>query len=433
MALPPQTSTLRLLLVGAALLGFLVVTHLGLQASNDFANGCSGIAGAPVAYDPTAPTETSGCEEVTSSVYSTFLGVSQIAWGLLFYGLLAALRLAYVATADDRVRLASFALSAVGVLYAAYLVYLQVAEIGAFCALCLTSSTLVLVLFVLHFLEHRRLRSGAAGAPRRAASPDRRGLAALRPYAPILGLFAVLMGADVALANRSDADAPAVPPRQLTTNGVPTAQIGAPAGPVGDVAASCQFDPNVAPIADLSQFTTGPFKGSSDEGAVPVIEIFDPNCPHCRDLAEVLGPIVEAESGRARFYYVAYPLRQESIGQVIALKEAQREGKYFELIDEMFRRLDQSWGMSIPELVASLDAVGMDGAAFQAMLQDEARLQPLLTQVQADAAAVGAAFASADGGISTPRVAVGNRVILATPQAFTPDCFAEFISQAAAQ
>lgn len=428
MALPPQTSTLRLLLVGTALLGFLVVTHLGLQASNDFANGCSGIAGAPVTYDPAAPTEAAGCAEVTQSAYAKTFGVSQIMWGFIFYGLLAALRLAYAATADDRLRLAAFALNVVGLVFAAYLVYVMAFRLEAYCALCLTSHALTLTLFVLHLLEHRR-SAAAAAAPRRAPS-DRRGLAALRPYAPVLGLFAVLMGADVALANRSTADTPAEPPRQLSTDATPPAQIGeTPVTPAS--ASTCGFDPGIEPIADISLFTSGPSRGSTADDAVPVVEIFDPNCPHCRDLGEILAPIAEAEAERARFYYVAYPLRQESVGQVVALKVAQREGKYFELMEEMFSRLDQSWGMSLPELVSTLDAVGMDGAAFQALLQDQARLQPLLTQVEAERVAVGAAFASADGGISTPRVAIGNRVVLGTPQAFTPDCFAELITQAA--
>ena len=431
MALPTQTSALRLLIVAAALLGALVVTHLGLQARADFANGCSGLATAPVTYDPSAPTETSGCAAVTQSAYATTFGVSQITWGFVFYGLLVALRLGYAATTDDRLRLAAFAVNAVGLGFAAYLIYVMAFRLEAFCALCLTSHAVTLTLLVLHFLENRRLRSAsAAPAPRRVA--ESRGLAALRPYAPIVGLFALLIGADVALAGRGLAE-PAEPQAAVTTPPV----LPADGRLIGDTTAvasagSCTFDPTVAPIADMTPFTNGPFTGSPADDAVVVVEVFDPNCPHCRDLHEVTGPIAEAEAGRARFYHVAYPLRPQSVAQVIALKVAQREGKYAELVDEMFRRQDQTWGMTVPELVATLNAVGMDGAAFQAMLEDQAVLQPLLAQVQADAAAVGAAFASADGGISTPRVAIGGRVIAPAVQSYTADCFAEFITQAAA-
>ena len=193
---------------------------------------------------------------------------------------------------------------------------------------------------------------------------------------------------------------------------------------------SCGYDPDIEPIANMAPFTTGPYTGSADDNAVQIVEIFDPNCPHCRDLADVLEPIEAAEAGRARFYSVPYPLRPQSVAQVIALKVAQRDGKFLPLMAEMFRRQDQTWGMSVPELVQTLDAVGMDGAAFQAMLEDQAQLQPLLTQVQADAAAVGTAFASHDGGISTPRLAIDGRVVKFT--SYTPECFAQLITDAAA-
>ena len=429
MALPTQTSALRLLIVAAALLGALVVTHLGLQASQNFARGCSGLAGAPVTLDPTAPAETSGCAEVTSTEYAYVLGVSNIAWGTLFYVLLIGLRLAYVATANDTVRLASFGVSTVGLLYAAYLVYLLFGVIGTVCALCLTSHVITLVLFGLHVMEHRRLATPAAD-PRRAPAP-RSGLAALRPYVPLVAVFAVLVIADVALARRSTAEAS--PAASLGLNGTPPAAPingAALAGTATDPAAVCTFDPNIAPIADLSPFTSGPFEGSADDDAVTVVEIFDPNCPHCRDLAEVLEPLKAELADQARFYTVAYPLREQSVAQVIALNLAQREGKYQQLVEEMFRRQDNTWGMSLPELVTTLNAVGMDGAAFQAQIEDNAKLQPLLTEVQNNATAVGDAFKSRDGGISTPRVAIGNRVILGTPQAYTPDCFKELIAQA---
>ena len=363
-------------------------------------------------------------------------------WGLLFYGLVVALRLGYAATGQDRIRLASFALSAVGVLYAGYLVFVQAAEIGAFCALCMTSHALTLVLFVLHALEHRGVSAPAEDSPRRRAPAAARGLSALRPYAPALGVFAVLLAADVALAGQADAAPDATPTPNLSGAAAgaaagaadpnPTALTGAVPAATGPSAA-CQFDPNIDPIADLSPFTSGPFTGSADPDAVTVVEIFDPNCPHCRDLAEALEPVKAALAGEARFYTVAYPLRQQSVAQVIALNEAQRAGTYQALVDEMFRRQDATWGMSMPELQTALNAVGMDGAAFDAKLQNTATLQPLLEQVQRNAEAVAAAFASRDGGISTPRVAVGNRVILGSNEAFTEECFRQFVAEARGQ
>ena len=123
MALPTQTSLVRRLIVGVALLGIVVVTHLALQKANGFANGCAGLGA--VDYSAATTGESAGCAAVTEGEYADFLGVPNIALGLIFYVLVAGLRLAYVSRRDDRLRLASAAVVGVGTLYTAYLIYLQ--------------------------------------------------------------------------------------------------------------------------------------------------------------------------------------------------------------------------------------------------------------------------------------------------------------------
>ena len=424
MALPAQTSLLRRIIVGVALLGVLVVTHLGLQQANGFANGCTGLAG--IAYSADAiGAEAEGCAAVAGSAWASMFGVSNIIWGLLFYGLVTALRLAYAWTGDNRVRLVSAGVVGVGLLYSAFLVYIQAAQIGSFCVLCMTSAALVLTLFVLHMLEHRRLQTGLVDAPRRKGQVDRRGLAALRPYVPILGLFVVLLGADLAFASRAadGADPEAAP--SLLTGATPEARAN-------DTSGACAYDTNMAPITDLSPFTTGPFKGNPD-APVTVVKIFDPNCPHCKDLSATLDGVVAANESNARFYYVPYPLRETSVGQAVALKLAAREGRFFELMEEMFRRQDNTWGMTVEELIASVNAVGMDGAALEATLENEEQLRTLLAQIQSEAEAVQASFSNPDGGISVPKVAINGRVIAPTFASYSERCLNEFIAEAAAE
>ena len=420
MALPAQTSSLRRIIVGVALLGVLVVAHLALQKANGFANGCTGFG--DVAFTPGAVgaggTE-AGCATVTEGAYATFLGVSNLVWGALFYLVVVGLRLAYAATADNRLRLASAGVVGVGLLYTAYLVYLQAAVIGSFCVLCMTSAALVLTLAALHVLEHRRLQTGLVAAPRRPAAANRSGAVALRPYVPLLGLFLVLLAADVGLASRApDPEGGPVPP-------LGTRQAAA----LPSTAGECTFDPNIGPVADLAPFTDGPFKGSAD-ASVRVVKVFDPNCPHCKDLSEVVDAAALELGDRARFYYVPYPLRQSSLGQVVALKLAAREGRFFELTEEMFARQDQTWGMTLPEIVSSVEAVGMDGAAFQATLEDEARLRPILDEIEAEAQAVQAAFATPDGGMSVPKLAVEGNVVASTYASYSARCLAQFIAEA---
>ncbi|MDT0630722.1 vitamin K epoxide reductase family protein [Rubrivirga sp. S365] len=433
MPLPAQTSTLRRVIVAVALLGVLVVAHLGLQKANGFVRGCTGFE--DVAYSVSAlgaaPSGAgSGCATVTEGEYASFAGVSNITWGLLFYVLVVGLRLAYAATGSDRLRLASAGVVGVGLLYTAYLVYLQAAVIGSFCVLCMTSAALVLTLFVLHFVEQRRLRA----VPAEGAAPPRRALAggspSLQPYIPILGVFALLLAADVVLAGRVQASIP-TPTAAPAPNIAAVAAQNRAAAPPPDTGGACSYDPQFAPLTDLSTFTSSPYKGSPD-APVTVVEVFDPNCPHCKALAESMEPVVAEHGDEATFYYVAYPLRQSSLAQTIALKVAAREGRFFELLDEMFARQDATWGMSVPEIVASVNAAGMDGAAFQALLNDEARVQPILAQIEVEAKAVQAAFTAPDGGLSVPKLAINGRVVQSDYASYSPRCLGEFITEAAA-
>ena len=426
MSLPVQTSLLRRLIVGVALLGVLVVTHLALQkALNGFAYGCSGLAGDIGTLDLTAGPAEGGCAGVTSGPYANFLGVSNIIWGFLFYGVLTLLRFGYVATANDRLRLASFGFVGIGMGYTAYLVYLQAVVIQSFCALCMTSAVLVTLLLILHILEHRKVNS-AAPAPRRAAPEPATGMAAFRPYVPILGLFVVLLGADVVLAQRGGeraaADETKIPLNQLVAAGAQANAANV------DTGGACEFDPNMAPISNFSAFTVGTSEGASGS-PMQVVEIFDPNCPHCAALGSSLDEVIAENGEAAEFFYVPYPLRQESLGQVVALKVAEEQGKFLELKDEMFRRQDTSWGMTLPELVSTVNAVGMDGAAFEAMIKDQDALQPYLDAIQEQADAVAASFASPDGGISVPKLAINGRIVAPTNASYSPRCISEFIAQ----
>ena len=420
MALPAQTSLLRRIIVGVALLGIVVVTHLALQKANGFAAGCTGLGEVDFSAGAAVTGEGSGCATVTEGEYADFLGlISNIALGLLFYVIVAGLRLAYAALRDDRLRLASAGVVSVGILYTAYLVYLQAAVIGAFCVLCMTSAALVTTLFILHVIEHRRLSQAPAPTPRRRATSEAAGLAALRPYAVVLGGFVVLLASTFGLAARTNGDAVA------GTGDVPPT----PQRSIQDVTGACTYDADYLPIEDMTPFMQGPWRGNPDS-PVKVVEVLDPNCPHCRELSDVVGPFIDENPDSAQYFFVPYPLRQESVGQVIALRMAAEQDKFFEVLDEMFRRQDTSWGMTMPELVATLNAVGMDGSAFEATLQDDTQLQGYLSAIQTEAEAVTEAFTSQSGRLSVPKLAINGRIVESTYASYSERCLSEFISEA---
>ena len=422
MALPTQTSLLRRLLLGVALLGIVVVTHLALQKANGFANGCTGLGDVDFAAGAAVTGEAAGCATVTEGQYADFLGIPNITLGLIFYVIVAGLRLFYVMRRDDRFRLASLGVVSVGVLYTAYLVYLQAAVIGAFCVLCMTSAALVLTLFVLHLIEHRKVQAAAPEPTSRRAAPEPRGFATLRPYATVLGAFAVLLVGTFALgaqtAPEGGASGLAATPASATPR-LPTPSIQ-------DVAGACTYDPAYeTPIADMSPFTSAPSLGNPD-AEVAMVKVFDPNCPHCRELSETMDEFIAENGDAARFHYVAFPLRQESLGQVVALKLAEREGKFFELMHAMFERQDATWGMTMPELIATAESVGMDGAALQRTLDNPDTIRPLLEQIQTQSNAVTAAFAKPDGSFSVPKLAVNGRIVAPTYASYSTRCLAEF-------
>lgn len=413
-------------LFGLALFGVLVVTHLWLQKGADFAYGCSGVEALTVTNLAETMREEPGCAAVTSSVYASFLGVSNLVWGLLFYGAVALLRLGHAATGDDRLRLASLGLVSVGFLYTLYLVYLQAAVIQAFCVLCMTSAVTVTLLLILHVMEHLRLRRAPSAAP----TPGRAAFA-LRPFALVAAVFAVVLVADVVLAQQredpassADAEAPPDSPDAAEPDEPPVVEVS-------DPATQCTYDPNIAPLADFDRFADGPYRGSAD-ASVRVVEIFDPNCPHCKMLNGVLEGAIGENEERARFYFQPFPLRDNSFAQVAALYLAEEQGRFFELMDAFFERQNPVlWGMTLDQVVEAGEAAGMDAADLRARMQDEAGLQPLLARVLADRVAAIEALGNEDG-ISVPKLLINGRVVASTVESYSPDCITYFIEQAAA-
>ena len=109
------------------------------------------------------------CEKVQSSKYSVFLGLPVATWGIGFYLLMLVLSIASLQEryADSRgLSLAMLLVASWGVLFTAWLNYLEAFVINAWCEWCLGSASMVLVLFILAFLDWREARIG--GYPERA-------------------------------------------------------------------------------------------------------------------------------------------------------------------------------------------------------------------------------------------------------------------------
>jgi protein-disulfide isomerase len=376
----------------------LVVVHLWVQAQAGFAFGCTGAGDAASG---------AGCAEVTTSIYSDFLGVSLLVWGGAFYLLLAALRVGVAALeppTSDTLRTASLALVSVGFLFVLYLLGVQAFVLGQFCTLCLLSSATTTVLFALHLVERAK-----GPGPAVAAS------VALRPYAIAAVALIVLAGADVLLADTSPAPAPVA--QGQNADGSVQAALTA-----GGVSAGCRYDVEVARFRDFDRLLTmeTPYHGSAD-APVNVMKIFDPNCPHCNTLHQILEPAIAQLGDEARFYYKPYPIWDYSVPQVQALYLAGEEGKFFEMLELQFAN-QQRGGLSLDQIVALAERIGMDGERVRREIENRKYVGLIRQQNE---------LIQETGLRSVPKVAIEGRVIVSTDEAFTTDCLGALIDLAA--
>ena len=103
---------------------------------------------------------TGGCETVQQSPWSRFAGIEVSLIGMLGYvGLLvvslAALQPGFALRRGPVTLL--LVLAGLGVLFTAYLTYLELFVIHAICRWCVGSAAIILSIFVVALLEHRRL------------------------------------------------------------------------------------------------------------------------------------------------------------------------------------------------------------------------------------------------------------------------------------
>lgn len=119
-----------------SLIGLVLTAYLSWAASSG-----SGLQGCGI---------DSGCDAVLSSRWATLLGAPTAVWGLLAYGILAAL--AFGRPAGWR-WIATWTVSFVGVLFSVYLTTVSVTLLGATCPYCLSSLAIMTALFAVATMQ----------------------------------------------------------------------------------------------------------------------------------------------------------------------------------------------------------------------------------------------------------------------------------------
>jgi protein-disulfide isomerase/uncharacterized membrane protein len=341
---------------GLSLLGVLTVVHLSIQQGREFDRGCFGFAGlesGQMGFN---------CSAVVSSGAGTFLGLSNIVWGLGFYLTIAALTFAVFSLGRQWREWAHGArLAGVtgGFGYSIYLVYVQVEVIQALCALCLVSAALATLLFAVQVIA--LTRTDHASDQPMTTRFFKRGLTI---YVYLIATAAVLIGADLTYFRAlAPADEEAAAAHEAQYSG-----------------AACQLDPEKSPVEDPSSLIgfQDVTKGPSD-APVTIIEYFDPNCPHCKTFHQTMNKLVSQYEGKVRFVFKPFPLRGSSLPEIEALYVAHREGKFFEMLDAQYARQSRT-GITKQDLRAIASEIGMNPDVLISRVENEKYRQKIVAQ-----------------------------------------------------
>jgi uncharacterized membrane protein len=90
-----------------------------------------------------------GCEQVLTSTYATFAGIPVAAFGMLYYGTLLVMLLAYVDTLNRKILHVACWLTGAGLLGTLYFLAVQAFILSAFCLYCLASAASSILLFII--------------------------------------------------------------------------------------------------------------------------------------------------------------------------------------------------------------------------------------------------------------------------------------------
>lgn len=197
-----------------------------------------------------------------------------------------------------------------------------------------------------------------------SASPRRD----LRLYLGLATLALVVIGADVFLLSRAEAQpgdpalaAAAAEPLPAITNPAPAAE-----GTEVGAGQACTFAANVQPVAQWQSLIDArePIFGNR-EAPVTVIEFFEPNCPHCAHLHPAMHRAQQQFGQQARFVYKPVIFWPRSTLQAQALYAAGQESpaKFEKLLALQMQR-QKPEGFNESEVRALAREAGMNPDAL---------------------------------------------------------------------
>lgn len=395
-----------------ALLGMILTLHMWMQKERGFEAGCLGMSAgrAQVAT-------VSGCQEAMESESSSLWGVDNIIIGFLFYVAIACLSIGEIFASIASRRLLTIlklGMSGVGVTVSLYLLYLLFFQLNAGCPLCLGSAFLVATIFVIEMVAIRRKKPASAPGDAQAVVLEL-GFVTLASFVAGAMLIVDLVFLNNVLATDLLSETNRSKIRSVA-NAVLDDRIDAS---FLQRMAPCAIDDSKPAVDWESMIVQGdPFLGNPN-AAVTVVELFDPNCSHCKLVHPVIKQVVDRYRDRVRFFIKPYAIWPKSFSQIEALWFSVEAGKYFDMIDLQFRS-QVPQGLPLEALSLMAASLGLDTVRFERALQQQEYRQKVIRDKE---------LVNAVGITAAPTVLLNGKFVGRRGQTLTVECISKLIDQ----
>ena len=314
-------------------LGILTTIHLYIMNERGFDQGCFG-------FETTQQLEdTFDCESVIDEGLTIF-GMSNIFWGFSFYLTITILGLIPSLT-NNRQKFKYYKyrsyLIFIGFCYSIFLAYQQYFILNEYCALCLLSGLISTILFILSILNKNNLKNQQNVRPLKNF------------YISILFILLIIAGLDIYYFNFiNKKKIPNLDSNSLVKKNKPEK-------------IECKFNKDklfVKNYIDLISDIDIKFGNQNSKNII--IEIFDPNCKHCKSLHEEMNNIISSYQDDAYIIIKPNPLWNKSLQQIQALFISAEYGKFKEMLDEQFKRQKPGKGLNLEEIKEIATLIGLD-------------------------------------------------------------------------